>query len=615
MRFFGWLWTLLLLAWIFASADGTRDIEDRRLNERLTHRPVDAPDPSIVIVGVDDEVFRLNRYNRLEHARVIDNLTQAGARQIFLDLIFDEPRGPQFDIPLIEAIKRSRRVVVAGVYRIDEEDARMRPLRPQFFPELKELIKKGICRMGIINTSRERNKIDALMAVDDHTGDDYWEPAVRLSAAAALVAASNHLSISDVETTPASPWIGEILHIPPLHLEVQTRPQNEIESLLCPIRYHPAATGPKGRPGLPGRFKVIPYLKVADGDPATLADMKNKFVLIGENTTSTTDTYETPVGQIKGVEIHAQILDALIRRRIPALPRPASTFLHLSELLIAVLCLAMSGLLKRQPSLWRCAGLVGSVMVLWEGLVVLGDCHNSFLPQTLGELAIFATAMLAMFLRFWSTQKVLRTFIPAAIVDQLIRDEAIHQGAVQATVMVTDIRGYTTLSESRTPTQVLELLNDYHSETVAHYERFGGHVLNYQGDAQIILFGHPKKLKDPALQAILAAQAASSAVEILRKRWNLPLDQAFNVGAGICTGKVYIAELGGDYREYTVIGEIVRKCHKLQSQSQILGANIILDEETYAVCREKPTVEKRENVVIDGLPEPVTVYITDIVPT
>jgi class 3 adenylate cyclase len=138
-------------------------------------------------------------------------------------------------------------------------------------------------------------------------------------------------------------------------------------------------------------------------------------------------------------------------------------------------------------------------------------------------------------------------------------------------------------------------------------------VLNYQGDAQIILFGHPKPLKDAPRQAILAAQAASGAVEVLRKRWKLPPDQAFNVGAGICTGKVIIADLGGKHREYTVIGELVRKCHKLQSQSQILKANIILDEETYRRCKVKPEVEMRENVTIDGLPEPVTVYITDLV--
>jgi class 3 adenylate cyclase len=604
---------LLLVAGLFATQNDFISTEGRRLEKRLSQVSVADPDPSIVIVGVDDEVFRLNRYNRIEHARVIDNLTRAGARQIFLDLIFDEARGPEFDVPLAKAIERSRRVVVAGVYRIDLEDALLQALRPQFYPELKILVQKGICRMGIINTSRSRQKIDALIGVVDPSGDEDWPPAVRLSAAAEMVAASNHLLARDVETTPATHWTGSMLHVPPLHLEVKSVPQADVVSLLHPIFYHPAATGPKGRPGEPGRLKVVPYLKVADGDPAVLAEMKNKFVLIGDNTASTTDTYETPAGLIKGVEIHAQVLDALLSRRFPHLSSDSSALLHLSELLIVVLCLLESALLKRQPSLLRCVLLVVGGLALWEGLVWLGDRNNYFLHQTLGEVCLFSTGLLAMFLRFLVTHRVLSTFIPAAIANQLIRDEEIHQGAVQATVMVTDIRGYTTLSESRTPTQVLELLNDYHGETVAHYEKFGGHVLNYQGDAQIILFGHPKPLKDAARQAILAAQAASSAVDTLRKRWNLPADQAFHVGAGICTGKVYIAELGGEYREYTVIGELVRKCHKLQSQSQILGANIILDEETYRVCKQKPPVEKRENVVIEGLPEAVTVYITDIV--
>jgi adenylate cyclase len=267
----------------------------------------------------------------------------------------------------------------------------------------------------------------------------------------------------------------------------------------------------------------------------------------------------------------------------------------------------------KQPGLLRSLLLTVVTLGFWELVVYAVDRYDYFLPQTLGERALAITAILCLFFRFLVSTRVLRTFIPAEIVDRVLRGEEITQGPVDATVMVTDIRGYTTLSESRTPAQVLELLNDYHTETVALYEKFGGYVLNYQGDAQIILFGHPRKLADPALNAIRAGQAASTAVETLRQRWKLPEGQTFNVGAGICSGKVIIADLGGEHREYTVIGELVRKGHKLQSQSDNLGANIILDEETYARCQMKPDVVKRENVTIEGLPEPVTVYITDLI--
>ncbi|MFN8612392.1 MAG: adenylate/guanylate cyclase domain-containing protein [Vulcanimicrobiota bacterium] len=618
MRHSAWIFTfiMLVLAWHFRLHQIFVKVEQRRLNQRIAYTNEEPPDPSIVLLGLDDQVFDSNRYNRLEHARVIERLTRAGARGIFLDIIFDEPRGPEFDIPLAQAIAKSGIVTVAGVYKLSGDSAGLRITRPIFYPELQKVVLNHGCRMGIINTSRQESKSETLMAVVDDSDEpevNPYGPGLHLSAAMAIYAQAQHLDARDAEAVPASQWHAAWLNVPPLHLETTDHPERDVVNLLAPITFHHPATGPEGKPGAPGRLPVIPYLKIADGDPAALEAVRGKFVLIGDNRRGESDLYNTPVGKMKGVEIHAQALDTLLRNRVPRYPLSGTVFQHESALAILLLCTLCSYLLERQPNLMRCV-LVGlGTLAVWEVAVLIWDSRESYLPQSLGEVALVVAFTISMLVRLQATKSILRTFIPAAIVDQLLQGEEIHQGAVEATVMVTDIRGYTTLSESRTPTQVLDLLNDYHTETVALYQKFGGHVLNYQGDAQIILFGHPKPLKDAPRQAILAAQAASGAVEILRKRWKLPPDQAFNVGAGICTGKVIIADLGGQHREYTVIGELVRKCHKLQSQSQILKANIILDEETYARCKAKPEVEKRENVTIDGLPEPVTVYITDLV--
>jgi class 3 adenylate cyclase/CHASE2 domain-containing sensor protein len=602
---------LLLLAWHFGLDSLCSGVENRRLTQRIAAATEAPPDPSIVLVGLNDEVFDSGRYNRLEHARVVSRLTQAGARGIFLDIIFEENRGPELDVPLAEAIRKSGIVTVAGVYQLSTDSMTIVP--PHFYPELQAVVDDHACRVGIINTSRQDSKSETILAVAHVSDEQPQVTDLQLSAAMAMFAQAQHLSVRDAEVVPPSSWHGAWLNVPPLHLETFCQYQRGVISLQAPIYYHPPATGPDGKPGAPGRFPVIPYLKIADGDPAALRAVHNKFVLIGDNRRGESDLYNTPLGKMKGVEIHAQALDSLLRNQVPRFPLPDTVFEHEALAAILAMCMLCSYLLERQPSLLRCVVVALGTLGFWEVSVWFCDGEGSFLPQTLGEVALVIAFVVSMLVRLQAAKSILRTFIPAAIVDQLMQGEEIHQGAVEATVMVTDIRGYTTLSESRTPTQVLDLLNDYHTETVALYQKFGGHVLNYQGDAQIILFGHPKPLKDAPRQAILAAQAASGAVEVLRKRWKLPPDQAFNVGAGICTGKVIIADLGGKHREYTVIGELVRKCHKLQSQSQILKANIILDEETYRRCKVKPEVEMRENVTIDGLPEPVTVYITDLV--
>lgn len=604
-------WLGYLLALLLALALGLEQAieayESSRLQARIQSIAPTDPDPQILIVGIDEAVFQSGRFNRKEHANLVTTLTRAGAREIFLDLIFDEERGPEFDPPLARAIQESGRVILAGHYRREDAQSIFVPA----IPILDKVVRSGKARYGIINTARQGDKTTSAVAVVDRSTQP---PRVELSAAAAMLAETYHLPPQAVEAPPPTWFHGSLLQIPPAQFELQAKDEG-LQVLVSPFNYHPPATGPYGKPNEPGRLTVLPYLKVADGDPETLQKIQGKYVFVGENTHSENDLFDTPVGQIKGIEIHAQLFDALLRNRVPHIALPGTTMFHLSRLLALLAALLLARLCRYQTNLWRLTLVVLTFLILWHEVVVLGDMYGYFLNETLGLACLGLTTGLVLFFRFLASARVLRTFIPATIVDQLLRSEEIVQGEVEATVMVTDIRGYTTLSESRTPTEVLHLLNDYHTETVALYQKFGGNVLNYQGDAQIILFGHPKILKDAPRQAILAAQAASSAVETLRKRWQLPAGQQFNVGAGIGTGKVIIADLGGEHREYTVIGELVRKCHKLQSQSQILGANIILDEETYQRCLVKPEVEKRENVVIEGLPEPVTVYITDLIPS
>ncbi len=606
--------------------------EMSRLSERQARQPIPAPDPSIVIVGIDDEVYEKQAFNRANHAKLVDTLMKARVSAVFLDLIFDEARGPEFDLPLADAIARSGKVVVAGTYG---QDQRLLS-RPKFYPELDQLVRSGACTMGIINGSNEGNKSQIpLVFLDQRVNEklsyvnnqgkieksesNTWGPGLRLSPSAALLAINQHLTASDIKITEESPWRASQVSIEPYRIEIQPiiaeANDKEEPTLLIyrvPVRFHPPSTGPEGKAG-PDRIPVIPYMKVLEEDPSTLKFLEHKVILVGDTTRTRNDLLDTPVGPMKGVEIHANLYDTILRKRITYLPIVGTLFGSLSGLLISALSAITFWSLRRQKS-WRPGALIAlSSLAIWEVMVAFADSRYYFLPQTQGEAALAITALTAFVIRFSDTRRILRTFLPEDIIHDLLSDREIHQGVIDATVMVTDIRGYTTLSESRTPTQVLELLNDYHTETVALYQRFDGHVLNYQGDAQIIIFGHPRKLKDPALSAVRAAQAASEAVERLRQRWNLPPEQTFMVGAGICSGKVIIADLGGEHREYTVIGELVRKCHKLQSQSQVLSANIILDEETFERCQVKPPVERRENVTIDGLPEPVTVYITDII--
>jgi adenylate cyclase len=233
-----------------------------------------------------------------------------------------------------------------------------------------------------------------------------------------------------------------------------------------------------------------------------------------------------------------------------------------------------------------------------------------FLNLTRLYISLCITLLWPSFWRFELSRRMLRTFIPEIVANQLLATGKALEGQVQATVIVTDIRGYTTLSESKTPRQILTMLNEYHTVTVSIFEKYKGHVLNYQGDAQIVIFGYPRPLRDAPSAAVAAALKTAGAVNDLRRRWGITDKANFDVGCGICTGPVAVGELGaeGIQSEYTVIGETVRLCHKVQSLSTKLEGNVLMDEATYQACKEKPVVKEFVGVQLEGIAYPVTIY-------
>ncbi len=175
--------------------------------------------------------------------------------------------------------------------------------------------------------------------------------------------------------------------------------------------------------------------------------------------------------------------------------------------------------------------------------------------------------------------------------------------------MLTDIRGYTTLSEGRSAVAMLDVLNEYHRRTVSCYERHGGQALTYQGDAQIVVFGVFGRPENPARDAVAAALELQSICDKLREEWGIEKREDFDVGAGLCTGEVEVGFLGGQTnRQYSVVGETVRKSHKVQSLSDELSAPVILDQETFDACRGAVDVDDLGMVQPKGLPHEIRLY-------
>lgn len=553
------------------------------------------PAPNVVIAGIDDEVYQQNMFNRAVHAQVVENLRQAGARAIFYDVLFDEPRGPEMDGPFLAALAQTRNVVL-GAKLLPSEEEGGGVQEPRLMEPLMELIDKDKVSMGMLNVSEAAVKREATLA---------WEANGHLysSAALALLAVVSGVPPHDLGHS------SRFIVVNPLKLPVSVTGTENLRFYHMPICYTPPATGPDRKTG-PDVFPVVPYLKLLDSDSPELARLKDAIVFVGENTKSDNDLMRTPVGRMKGVEVHAQIFNTLLtgpRWRWPQAPLYGGLVVG-----VAVFCfLLVYATLSGPTPLWGAVGglttLLGALAAFWcwSALGVIA-------PLPLLALTGLPSVMVALLNRYGFAADFLSRFVPKEVAQRLLATGRVQEGEIEATVIVTDIRGYTTLSETKTPLQILSMLNEYHTETVAIYHRYDGRVLNYQGDAQIVLFGLPEQnLKDPAGNAVQAALETARIVEQLRERWGITDKANFDVGAGVCTGPVAVGDLGSEHgSEYTVIGETVRKCHKVQSQSTALNSNVLLDEPTYNAFRNKSRleVERVENVELEGIKYPVTLY-------
>jgi len=555
------------------------------------------PAPAIIIAGIDDEVYQKNLFNRAVHAQVLENLRTAGARAIFYDVLFDEPRGPEVDGPFVAALAQSRNVVLgAKLVPVSEEGGGVQ--EPRLMDPLMELIDKGKVSLGMLNVSEDAVKRQAGLA---------WEANGHLYSAAplALLAVTSGVPAHDLGHSD------RFIVVNPLQIPVSVSGPDAlgVRTYHMPICYTPPATGPDRQTG-PDVFPVVPYLKLLDSESPELARMKDAVVFIGENTSSDNDLMRTPVGRMKGVEVHAQIYNTLLegpRWRWPEAPTYGGILLLVAWLAGVLAWLTLSG---SSPTWATITGLSALLLTLggfwlWARLGVIG-------PLPLLTLAALTSVIVALLNRYGFAANFLSRFVPKEVAQRLLATGTVQEGEIEATVIVTDIRGYTTLSETKTPLQILSMLNEYHTETVAIYHRYDGRVLNYQGDAQIVLFGLPEQnLKDPAGNAVQAALETARIVEQLRERWGITDKANFDVGAGVCTGPVAVGDLGSESgSEYTVIGETVRKCHKVQSQSTALNSNVLLDEPTYNAFRNKARlqVERVENVELEGIKYPVTLY-------
>jgi class 3 adenylate cyclase len=174
-------------------------------------------------------------------------------------------------------------------------------------------------------------------------------------------------------------------------------------------------------------------------------------------------------------------------------------------------------------------------------------------------------------------------------------------------VLMSDIRGYSTIAETTDPSALAHQLNTHRAEMNRAILGCSGTVMQFVGDAVMAVFGAPVPVADHAGKAVAAALAMHEAQLVVNRRWEAEGLPPFGIGIGVTTGPVAAALLGSAERlEYTVVGDTVNLAQRIQQWAE--AGETVIGDSTYAACPAPPAAEQLPPALVKGRAAPVAAW-------
>ena len=556
---------------------GMFDTSSARLTDRLFLSQ--APDPSIVVIAIDDaSISQIGRWPwpRRVHADLIQVLSEAGAKVIAYDVNFPESSDPENDGALAASMRSAQNVVL---------------------PVELQLQMKG----GIVSYDPEH-----LLA-----------PQADILSAARAVGHSNTPPDSDgvVRSIPLAPpsasadrsvtrsFVAEAMRVAGLSKQLEEAELDPDQRLVVHF------------PGEP--FHAFPTISAVDvlRHRVPLERLRGATVFVGSTAADLHDALLVPTSHgllMPGVEIHASAYDTLASGRfLRHIPRVfAAPFLILLALLVTLLVMRASTRVSLVVS-----------FALW-----IGACLGVFILFDRGWIAdllwpsltiVFTYAAVTIERRITADRErrelknAFSRYVSPSVVDALIKDpKRLRLGGERRrmSVLFSDIRGFTTISEGLDPEGLVQMLNIYLHQMTEIVFKHQGVLDKYIGDAVMAFWNAPLDQPDHAREAV------ETAIEMRDTLVRMNQDKAFgerelHIGLGVNTGEMVVGNVGGEARfDYTVIGDNVNLASRLEGLTKEYGIGIIITEETRKDCGKDILTRRLDKVAVKGKKEPVMIY-------
>jgi len=364
---------------------------------------------------------------------------------------------------------------------------------------------------------------------------------------------------------------------------------------------------------------VIPAYSAAAVMSGTLPAeaLKDKIVLVGATAVGIYDLRVTPFsGNFPGVEVQATIMDNLVQGNFLRTP-PFSLIIML--LILAGLAVLLGLTLPRFSAAWA---FIFTLLVM-EGYVAinyylfsrLGLHLEMFYPLALVVLIYLGVTMQRFLAEERERERIRKTFesyvAPAVVHEMLKHPEQLRLGGErrEITLLFTDIRGFTTMSEDLDPEALVKLLHDFLNPMSNIILDQGGTIDKYMGDAIMALFGAPLAEPDHPMLACRAALEMVACLEDLNRTWAEEGRPPLRVGVGINTGPVAVGNMGSDRLfDYTAIGDNVNLASRLEGLNKYYGTNILISETTAQGLKNGFILRDLDLVQVKGKAQSVRIY-------
>jgi adenylate cyclase len=367
----------------------------------------------------------------------------------------------------------------------------------------------------------------------------------------------------------------------------------------------------------PGR--TFPYVSAGDvlSGKASREALEGRIVFIGTSVRGLEDVRATPVDRtFPGVEAHATVADMILSDRF--LRHPLDAW-YLELALLAVFGMGVTVQLMVTRSLWAGVASLLAGSGMWYCSVLSMNRLDLYLSPLTPLMVLAVNFTLLTFIKFLREesqkrfiQSAFSQYLSPQVVEQIVDEPGklnLSGEEKDVSILFSDVRGFTTISEKLTPTQVVELLHEYLTPMTRLITGSFGTLDKFIGDAIMAFWNAPLDVADHPRKAVETALSMQRELDRLNVGFKARFGFEIQIGIGIHRGGVRVGNFGSaDLFDYTIIGDNVNLCSRLEGLTKYYHQKILLTEAMRDGAGEGFIWQEIDRVRVKGKHEPVTIY-------